>query len=145
MNITTFLAIYASILASLNAIITLLKFRKEGELITSKITYVSITNNLKVKGTDCLLVNLYNKGNKTVRIIGASIFYSKKEKISLTEKINDIPKDIPPNPNEPFMLPIPNNFLEKKPKKIEFFTASDKTIKISKRKLNKVMSKLLEN
>lgn len=144
MNITTILAIYASILSSINAIITFLKFRKEGELITSKITYESITNNPKSKGTDYVLVNLYNKGNKTVGIIGASIFYSKKEKISLTERINNIPKDI--LPNKSFIIAInSNNFLEKKPKKIEIFTASNKTIKISKWKLNKVTSKLLKN
>jgi hypothetical protein len=142
MNVTTILAIYASILATINAIITILKFQKEGELITSTITFGSFTPDLKIKGPECLFINLHNKGNNTTTITGCSLSNFNNEKKSLTENLNNLPKDIASN--DSFMVAIDAKLIrQNKPKKIEFYTSSGKVIKIRKRKLKKALSKLI--
>jgi len=142
MNITQILAVYASILATVSAILTLLKFRKEGELITSTVTFGSITHNLRKNGPECLLITIQNKGNKMVTITGCGLFSLNNEKISLTNYMNNLPKDITPNTS--FIVAINANLISKnKPKKIEFYTSSGKIYKIRKYKLKKSVSNLV--
>jgi hypothetical protein len=142
MNITTILAVYASILATFSTILTFLKFRKEGELITFSVTFGSFTHDLRKKGTECLLITIQNKGKKIVTITGCSLFNLNNEKISLTNYINNLPKDI--TPNKSFIVAIDTRRIsENKPKKIEFYTASGKIYKIRKYKLKKSVSNLI--
>lgn len=142
MNITIILALYASILATFTAILTFLKFRKEGEIITSTVTFGSFTHDPRKKGPDCLLITIQNKGNKIVTISGCSLFNLNNKKISLTNDINNLPKDI--TPNKSFIVAIDANCIsENKPKKNEFYTASGKIYKIRKYKLKKSVSNLV--